>query len=207
MATSIDTTVSFVTDLNDVRRYLKIPVDHHEEDGVLIAMVNHCATLFERYTQRNLKQRAYTGQLNDANGGTTMNLKEWPVDRTATFTVNEDVNRVFTSADLTLWNDSGDPTSADFMLDDEIGELEMIHGRSWPVGKKTVKVTYTAGIATADAGHIIHAMMVQISMWWNERGKELLRSFNTAGFGESLDKLHLHRSVRAVLVGESRQEF
>lgn len=185
MAASIDTTLSFVTSLDDVLRYLGQPAGEH--DGVLIALVNHTARLFEELTGRKLKERAHAGVFVDGTGEATMLLPQYPVDRTATFTVHADSSREFAAtALLTLWDESTNAASAQYLLREDVGEIERLDGDLWPLGTRTVKVTYTAGIKLANAGHLIRAQLAQVAAWWNERGKELTVGGGQAGISESL---------------------
>lgn len=207
--TAVDTVNSFVT-LDEARRHLDLDPEETEKTEVLSVIINYTAKLFNQFTGRNLKERAYTALYLDGNGLTQMFLEEWPIDRTQTFTVNADSSREFTSSTLlVVWDEVAGIGTDAVMLDDEAGEIELVNGDAWPKGNKTVKVAMTAGLKIADAGHLVEVQLLQISDWWERIGRDPQLSNHTefgvtAAFISGTLASAISPLVRQVLTSERR---
>jgi len=207
MSDTVDSVNALVT-LDEVRRRLNIAANDTERDGVLVALINTTARWLNSITDRKLKERAYTNELIDGCGGTELFLPNWPVDRTQTFTVNADATRTFASSTLlTLWNESATPVTDDIILHDDEGILEHLTS-SWPRGRKTVKISYTAGIPTDEDSAVIEANLELLDAMWCNMGEQLVASWSGGGISTSLitdiGTRIMPPRVRSILNGERR---
>ncbi len=145
---AIDTTNSFL-DEPEARKILALSEEDHRFVGRLHDAINGAAMIMNHFTRRNLKSRAYTNKFYDGDGSDTFFLEEFPVDLTAAFTVRVSSTRVFTEDDLTRWDQLSSANGTDYMVDDELGEVVRIDGDVWPCVRKSIRVSFTAGVAAA----------------------------------------------------------
>jgi len=58
-------------------------------DELLTSLINSCTDFIENYCDRRFKQKAYTNELYNGNGTNKLLLKNYPVDESSTFKIEE----------------------------------------------------------------------------------------------------------------------
>ena len=109
-------------------------------DTLLNTLIDRASMLIERACRRKFKSQAYTAEIYDGNGDTWMYLRNAPV--TAVSTIHTRAAATWTAeTDVSTYLDYGDT--------DEQGFIFWMDGREFPEGTRNIKITYTAGYATA----------------------------------------------------------
>jgi len=107
-------------------------------DAILEMLINAISSLFDTYTDRNLKEQIYATLYLDGNGEKEFQLPDWPV---AAVTVTED--------DIALT----EGTDEDYILYAEEGYLYKVNG-NWTKNRKGIKLTdYKAGFQIVESRH------------------------------------------------------
>lgn len=110
------------------------------KDNLIIRKINQATELIERYTGRRFASTVYTDEMYDADGGSTINLRNYPV---ITFT---SISYRSGSENINDWQTID---STDYFIDTNAGIVEFLFdiGQGW----QKYKVTYTAGYTTIPA--------------------------------------------------------
>jgi len=108
---AIDTTISFVTDINDLVGWGGLTSSDVTANSTLLeTLVNQVASFMERYTSRKLKARDYdyssdsdtTDSIGDGDGTTRFYTKQWPINSVTTLVIGDD-----TISAASDWDDDG----------------------------------------------------------------------------------------------------
>jgi len=76
-----------LTTLARVKTFLGISGTSNDE--LLTSLINSCTDFIENYCDRRFKQKAYTNELYNGNGTNKLLLKNYPVDESSTFKIEE----------------------------------------------------------------------------------------------------------------------
>lgn len=107
-------------------------------DAILEILINAISSLFDTYTDRNLKEQTYATLYLDGNGEKELQLPNWPV---AAVTVTED--------DIVLT----EGIDENYILYAEEGYLYKVSG-NWTKNRKGIKLTdYKAGFSLVESRH------------------------------------------------------
>lgn len=109
------------------------------KDALLSALITAASAAVEQYIGRIIQQQSYTA-LMDGNGAALLPLPQYPISAVSVV----EINGVAVGANST-WGDGG------FAHDGDRSLYFPGEGRVFPVGKRNVKVTYTAGYASVPA--------------------------------------------------------
>lgn len=135
----IDTDLALVS-LADAKEFLKITGS--TEDEIVGKIVNHCSQWINKFCDRVLLEVTDRVEYHSGDGcsGAIM-LNNFPVSEVDSVYV--DATREFAAGTLVQ--------ASSYFVHDDTGVLELIGEDSyWLLGKKNIKVTYTAGYALAD---------------------------------------------------------
>lgn len=169
----------------DVKESLGIT--DNSQNNLIIRKINQATEMIERYCGRRFASTVYTDEYYDADNGSTINLRNYPVSAVASLSYRQG------DENISDW-DSVD--SQDYFLDGNAGILEFLFniGSGW----KKYKVSYTAGYTTipadlAEACATIAAYLASqnpatIDAKVIQEGQRRQEFFDASGSGEDTSK-------------------
>jgi len=157
-----------LTTLARVKTFLGISGTSNDE--LLTSLINSCTDFIENYCDRRFKQKAYTNELYNGNGTNKLLLKNYPVDESSTFKLEE------RSSDLNEddWNEID---TEYYFVHYDSGIVERVRGIFYKYPKH-YRITYTAGydydnsstfLEDAGAGDLEYACWKLVSKVYNQR--------------------------------------
>ena len=141
------------------------------QETVLEILVNQATEFIENYCDRRFQQTAYTNEVYDGDGGSTINLRQYPVASGETFGLD-----VRSSAENE--DDWDDIDSDDYFVQYDEGIIELPDGRFFHNAPRRYRVTYTAGfdfdnsatfLSDTEAGDVEYACWLLLQVQWNKR--------------------------------------
>jgi uncharacterized phiE125 gp8 family phage protein len=149
MAASVDLLTT-----DQLKSYLGI--SHASDDTLIGEIIDEISESVETHLGREVMKKARTEYYNPR-GAKDLYLKHRPVDTDEAITIVEETNvpRVYDATAL---------TTSQYLLDDEAGVIQR-YGGSFPSGVKSLKVTYTAGWATAAGTAVPTDIMKAAKIW------------------------------------------
>lgn len=155
-----------LTTLASVKLYLG--KTNNDSDDVLTLLISQISKAVENYTGRNFLTASYDVTL-DGNGASALYLPERPVTAITTLEANGKVIQA----------------SASFYTDGYVREPDMVYLRNmlFPVGRKNVRIAYTAGYANVASlpADIVGAVNETVALRFKERDWLGFKSKSLAG--------------------------
>jgi len=125
------------------------------EESLIADAIEMAEALADAYCDRGLAAGARTETYDIGDGQGVVALRNYPIDTTATFTVKTGAD---TDTPTTL-------TSSDYELDATHGLLLAADGGTFPVGQRSLEVTYTAGYTSATLPAGLRRALLQLVAW------------------------------------------
>jgi hypothetical protein len=154
--------------------YLDISSPTAAQTALMETLINQATDFIEGYTGRRFKKTAYTNELYDGTATNMLNLKNYPVISTETFTLE-----YRDSADFEDRWDAFD--SEDFQVEYSAGIIYLIKGNKFRATRQHYRATYTAGYdydnvttfaSTVGIGDLEFACWRLASYVWNSVGAD-----------------------------------
>lgn len=108
------------------------------QEAILEALINASTEYIERRIGRRIKKSTHTEEIYDGDGSGTINLKNYPVDPSAAFSI--DVRN--SQANQDSWTQVN---SQNYIVDYDAGIVKAMRGQRFIKGRGGFRVTYTAG--------------------------------------------------------------
>lgn len=173
-----------------------------------IELINYCSDAVRKYCGRDFIKTEHT-ELIDGRGRNSIYLKHWPIlDSTDDGTISDpavylDYNRDDTWEAISTYN-----MTAKWTMTKTHGEIYLNEANLFPLGKKNIKVIYTAGYLNAAAvpGSLKLAVM-KLMAWYKaetEKNKHGVRSITISGESVGYDFTTWPKDVIRVLESERR---
>jgi len=126
--------------LNDVRNYLKIPLNKADDqmDNQLEVLIDQMTAVFESYCERKFASRSYT-EYHDGNAEKYLFPKHYPIISVTSIHDDSDWN----------WGADKLVDSTTYRIQDE--RVIVLKSSLWSKDEQNVKITYVAGYATIPA--------------------------------------------------------
>lgn len=173
--------------LEDLQVYMRDESEDNED--IFALLINAVSSVFDQYTNRNLKQVAYEEKLFDGNGQVKFFLPDYPI------AIGEEDDFIVVLNDVELELD------VDYCLYAESGYIKKMSGY-WTEGSQNLNITYTAGYATVPMDLQL-ACMKQIAWEFqqhkNKTWGESTRTYPEAGSISTFREVDLLEDVKMVL--------
>jgi len=127
--------------LADFKQFMHIDTDDVDDDGRLTQVINYVSQRIERYCKRVFKSAAYTEYYDGVLDMSSLILNQYPVS--AISSIYDDPSWYYTADSLIL--------ATDYAYDADSGMVFLAPGYRFSMGKRNIKITYTAGYSTIPA--------------------------------------------------------
>jgi len=158
MSASLD-----LTDSTEVGRYLEVASG---DDDLIDDLIEAASAAIENYCDRKFKTEEGT-EYYDGGKAEVLVLRRYPVDRSADFTIYDDLSVPRDYA-------AGDALDTDDYTIDYDGGMVFREGGTFSAGTESIKVVYTAGIgaATANLPEDLRMAAVRLVAFFYNQAKE-----------------------------------
>jgi uncharacterized phiE125 gp8 family phage protein len=124
--------------LNELKSYLRISASEAAYDAILTSVIYSASAECERFTGRKFTKATYASEKHFG-GGQSACVKNWPIDSTATVTVQN-----YDALALNLWTVS----SINYDIDYDAGIVRLVGNLAFSNNAGAAVISYTGGYAT-----------------------------------------------------------
>lgn len=175
-----------LTSVSNVKSYLSI--NESTDDTILTTLVSQAEKIILDYLGKNIESATYT-EYHDGDGTDEVHLKQYPI--ISVTSLYDDVERVFNSTTLIA--------ATNYIIYEDEGIIRLFNDESsFAVGKRNIKVAYTAGYASVP-GDITLAANKLIAHLFHRRGADGHTQETLGSYSTSYDKSSIPIDVLGIL--------